>query len=317
MGSLAGHVLPGAIFIFYGISWIALSFWLHLTTPTSTSGHKKGSYSEFKRESKLGRVSYIPQPFCSKIPLEPVIKILLSCIGIVCEAFADFEDGRLVLKVMKVYDDEGSLRSVSKLHHITMYGAFLVSGVVDLIGLVVRIPRNMSKLFFSLAFFIEGLLFWYHTHDKEHLSIAIHGLLIVIIFITLFLSLLRILQPSNVIINSLIGSMLLVQGTWFIQIGAILYQHNPVWSTSDESSSTDQIMFAVVIFNWHVLGNMLITLIAYILMLAIFRGSIKYKRSHGERGKRPRWTLLQQDEHNQEQQTNLLNKPLETKDTIL
>lgn len=308
MGSLAGHVLPGSIFVFYGISWIALSFWLHLSTPAIT-GHtqtRKTTYTDYKREAKLGRVSYIPQPFCSKVPLEPLIKILLSCIGILCEAFADIRDGHFVWNVINI--STGPLQSVSRLHHLTMYGAFLLSGLVDVIGLIVRIPRNMSKLFLSLALFIEGLLFWYHTHDKEHLSVALHSLLIIVIFIALFLSLVRVLQPCNVIINSLLGTMLLTQGTWFIHVGSILYGHHSHWSVSDEASSTNQIMFAVVIFNWHVLGNMFFTLLVYILMLAIFRGSIKYK--HNKRGKGHRWTRIKEEE-------SLIETKDTHKDTIL
>ena len=79
MGSLLGHLIPGMFFLIFGVWWILISFWSHLTTASKPvpakasrtrldSGSGSASYADFKRDSMLSRLSYIPQPFCAKYP---------------------------------------------------------------------------------------------------------------------------------------------------------------------------------------------------------------------------------------------------------
>ena len=326
MGSFEGHLLPGVLFVFYGLSWTLLAFWIHLTTPTGNRKNRNNhtaasnsSYLDYKRGALFGRLSYIPQPFCVKVPIEPLLKILFSSLGIVIEGFTDQKDGKTVLQVLQLYNSDGSLESVSKVHHITMYGAFLVSGLVDLIGLIVRIPRNTSKVFFSLAFFVEALLFWFHVHDKDHLNVAVHTLLIIAIFASLFLSLLRIPQPANVLINSFLGVSILIQGTWFANAGSILYHKSSTWDSSHEDGSNKQIMLAVVIFNWHILGDAFFALVLYVLMLACVRGSVKYRKTRRNGTNKLAWSSLplQRDSGSNEEEKKLMDAGNVAKDTLL
>ena len=333
MGSFVGHLLPGVIFILYGLCWILFSFWLHLTTSTSrttkgrhsssssVNGGGSSSYSDYKREVKLGRLSYLPQPFCERIPMEPVFKVVLSSIGLMIEAFVgDDQHGKQIFQVMEVFHPDGSLHSVSKVHHVTMYGAFLVSGLVDLIGSIIRIPRNFTKVFFSLCFFIEAVLFWFHTHDKEHLNIAVHSLLILAIFASFLISLLRIIQQSNVIINSFLGVSILLQGTWFVHAGSILYRET-TWVTMG-SNSEAMIMFTVVLFSWHIMGDAFFALILYVLVAAVVKGSLKYrKHRRGDQSNKWAWPTLplHRDKvvSNDEESKQLINDTLATRDTLL
>ncbi|XP_041346945.1 transmembrane protein 45A-like, partial [Gigantopelta aegis] len=104
-----------------------------------------------------------------------------------------------------------------KIHHITMYGTFLLSGVIDLIALFIRIPPSTTKLFLSLAFFIEALLFWFHANGRDDLNYSVHILLTYVIFSCIMFSALRTWKPNNLFINGGLAFSIILQGTWFIQ----------------------------------------------------------------------------------------------------
>ena len=294
MAHVLGHAIPGMVFVFFGLTWIVHSFWLHLTTANGSSssnrdgkGRKSTGYSDFKREARLSRLSYIPQPYCTKIPMESLVKIAVSMLGIIAEAFTgEGKHKGLVFKVEQLYASDGSLKSVSTIHHMTMYGAMMMSGIVDLIGVFVRLPRNMTKIFFSMAFFVNGVLFWFQSHQKHRheLDVAVHTLLFVAIVPTVILSLLRMLQPANVLINSFLGISLLIQGTWFINMADIVYSNNSIWTRGEEYQ---QIMFAVAIFNWHVIGDSFFALLMYVLMSVC----VKYKKQRRD-GSKTVWPSL-------------------------
>lgn len=225
--------------------------------------------------------SHMPWPSrgcCSKVPIESVMQIILCCIGIVLEAFFDPVKGKLLnLRVMTVFNADGTLHSVSKLHHITMYSVFALSGIVDLIVLLIPlIPRNVSTFFFTMAFFIEGLLFWFHSHGSEVLEMTVHSLLFLTISASVILSLIRIQKPTNCFVGALLGVSIMVQGSWFIHAGAILYGGSSAWQNRhSEANETKQLMLAVVLFSWHVIGTMIFAGLLFILILAILRCYIR------------------------------------------
>lgn len=278
MGSFAGHLVPGLFFLFYGFWWMFIGFWLHVTSASRPGKGKTGgsslSYAEFKREAELCRKAYIPQPFWPKVPIEPLFKIGLCFIGVIGEAFFDInpETGQLFAVVYKVYNQEGNFNYQGKLHHITMYLGFTLSGIIDLVALFVKVPRHTSKLFFAVAFFIEGLLFWFHVQGRPDLDLTFHVLLNYTIFASAVFAALRMWQPFNVLVNSGLSFCMILQGSWFIQLGVALYvQH---WDVNDHNGQ----MFTIASYSWHVLGIMSAMLLFYIFMLACLRSSVKYRR---------------------------------------
>jgi hypothetical protein len=289
MGSLAGHVIPGVFFLIYGIAWMFLSFWLHLTTShTKALPSKKGkssklqptpsstqSYADYKREMELSRKSYIPLPFLRGFPLESLIKGVFSLIGIIVEAFFDITqtDHKLIFTVVKFKDDDGHFINMNKLHHVTMYACFFLSAVIDFTSLVIRLPKATTKLFISLAFAIEGLLFWFHTSGDAGLDYGIHLLLILTIIICIAFNSLRMLTPSNILINAGMSFSMNIQGSWFIHLGVIMYGPTSPWSSAEHES----LMYAIALFSWHVIIIMSIMLLVYIAMMACFKTSIRHK----------------------------------------
>ena len=279
MGSFAGHLLPGLFFLLYGFWWMFVSFWYQLTTPSRVLGKgKTGSsgvtYAEFKRESEIIRKSYIPQPFWPKVPLEPLIKFILCVIGIIGEGFFDVDPktGRLFAAVYQIHDESGYFKDQSKIHHITMYLAFALSGIVDLLTLFIKVPRHTSKIFLAIAFFLEGLLFWFHAHGRPDLDLMVHELLNYAIFACAGFAALRMWQPFNLFVNTGLSFSMLLQGVWFIHLGVVLYIQK--WNMEDHRG----IMFTVACYSWYIVGIMFFLLVMYILMLACLRSSVKYRK---------------------------------------
>ena len=282
MGNLGGHAVPGVLFMCYGLLWIVLSFWNYLSSHsklTKTTGNKssnKLTYAEFKRDIEASRKSYLPHYCClGNCPLDPIMKVVLSFAGILVEAFLDYRDGSVVFRAYSVYNDEGSY---AKLHHITMYFSFLLTGIVDLTMLFVRLPKHTSKCFLSLAFLVEGILFLYHGEGKGDLDCYVHHLLTLAILFSFVFSVLRLLETNNVFYNSGLGASIALQGTWFIQIGTMLYGHTH-WENDDPSNKR----FAIACFTWHIIAIATVTLVLYVILMACLRSSIKYRGNKSSR----------------------------------
>lgn len=290
MGSLAGHVLPGSLFLVYGLWWLFLSLWSHLSgvssfykqSKTKREGSTPGvvSFFEYKRDHSLSRRSWLPLPCtCTcRIPVEPIFKIVLSVIGVIAEAFFDVvpdEHGhsRLIATVYKPNDSDADF---GKLHHITMYSAFALSGIIDIVSLFIKFPKHTSQIFLSLAFWTEGVLFYFHTGGRDALNVQIHFILTVIIFACGIFSLLRILQATNLLINVGLSCAIMLQGTWFIQAGYFLF--GP--SSKEESQKEDHhdtIMFVAACFTWHLLSVSLSVLALWVVLHLVRGSSIKHR----------------------------------------
>ena len=309
MGNFAGHIIPGIIFLLYGSWWCFRSIWLHLKTSTNNSSsnasHKKrnnihpsssSSFFELKRDHNLSRKSWLPLLCFPHFPLEPILKIFFSSVGLFVEAFLNYEyenqQKHLVLVMYHVRNDQGDLNDQEKLHHITLYSSFFLSGVIDLLSIFLRLPWPTSMLFLSLSFFIEALLFSFHIMNGDGLNTTVHSLLVYVIIVCVVFSLLRLYSATNILINVGLGSGILFQGTWFIQLSYFLFGG---FLREDESFTHKHRMFVVASFTWHLvfiaIGNLLLWML--LSLLAGNRSIFKkmYRRRRGRSGFAPgrRW----------------------------
>ena len=230
MGSLAGHAISGVFLTLYGLALCFNFTWFHLK-PKPRSGStiprsESPSFFTFAKTRDLSWKSWIPLPF-TWIPIEPLCKIILCAIGIFTEEFLNYRvrNGKrqIVIEVYSIWVSANELNTMAKLHHIIMYGAFVLSGVIDLLVLIIRLPQQTSMLFLSLAFVVEGVQFSLHTMGRDALNIQVHSILTYAIFACAFFSVLRIFDATHVVINLGLSSCILLQGLWFIQAGFIMY----------------------------------------------------------------------------------------------
>ena len=216
--------------------------------------------------------------------MEPIFKIAITLVGVVVVVFFDeVQDGdglHIKAEVLKVFEN-GHMASISGLHHITMFCAFALSGVVDIVSLFITVPRHTSQLFFSLAFWVEGILFYFHTSGRDPLNIHVHLLLTALIFLCGIFSLLRMLQPTNLLINIGLAGSVLLQGTWFIQAGYILFRwNNWLLHASDSEGDGDDhkaLQLATVYFTWHLIAIALFLILLWVAFHLMIR--LKLPRS--------------------------------------
>ncbi|XP_004706429.1 transmembrane protein 45A [Echinops telfairi] len=227
MGSFIGHALPGSFFYFMGLWW-------------STKYILKYDCKKYKRSCYFNSKS----SFYRLELLEGIIIISMALIGITAEQF--FPGG----PYLTLYDyKEGHWKQLKMWHHCTMYFFFGLVGVTNILCHIYRsLPGSLPKLMLSNAFFVEALIFHNHTHGQDMLDIYVHQLLLLVILVTgvlIFIDFMR----SNIIFALLHTSFLLFQGSWFWQIGFVLYPLNggPAWESTDHNN----MMFLTICFCWH------------------------------------------------------------------
>lgn len=264
----------GSFYLVWGISWLFLTYWIHFTKPQKPQ-NKTGLSSFFTHESNdpLSFKSWIPPPLCPRIPIEPIIKIVLPGLGIFAEMFLDFypdENGVVKFRtiVYRVDFDEvrGQFINLDRLFHIAQYLAFLISGVVDLISLCTRLPRLTNKIFLCFAFYSEYLLFSYHIHGRKLFNVAVHSLLLYFIGSCALFSTLRLFNSSNLFINAGLAGSMILQGTNLCQAGWILYGERKFNPYSHENSK-----FMAALTTWHLIGTGFLMVLLYVMMRAILR----------------------------------------------
>ena len=303
MGTLIGHVMAGSFFTFHGICWCMNFIWYHHKTRPLQKDSKEeegecrknprqpqsasSSFFELKRQHDLTHKSWIPITW-TRIPVEPLIKMLLPMMVIIVETFFDIinKEGKnhLVLSMYSLKDSNGNLNGVGKLHHILMYGGFMLSGIVDLLSICVKFPKQTSMLFLTLAFGVEALLFSLHTLGRDIFNVEVHFLLLLSVLSCVVFTFLRNFYATNIIVNLGVGSSILLQGVWLIQAGYILFGGfiRESSGTSDVSSHKLQhryFMFIAACFAWNLFAIAVGNLVLWVAMSACLRSRLLHKRT--------------------------------------
>ncbi|XP_071511217.1 transmembrane protein 45B-like [Diadema antillarum] len=167
----------------------------------------------------------------------------------------------------------GEFTNANNWQHATMFMFFAVSGVADItLQTCVRqnSTLNCEKIFLSLAFWIEALLFHFHTGGRDDLDVHIHSLLVGAILLCAIGSGLEpwCYHPSFPSVRRLWVGATTLQGTWFWQIAFVLY--NP-WQDKNSPSpwkpaGTESIMMLTTMFAWHLLYVLVIFLIIKLII---------------------------------------------------
>ncbi|XP_047419030.1 transmembrane protein 45A isoform X2 [Sciurus carolinensis] len=226
MGSFSGHALPGTFFLIMGLWWSTKTILKYVCKK-----HKRTCYLSSK--ALFHRVEI----------LEGVVVVGMALTGIAGEQFIP---GGPYLTLYK----EGQWNQLLAWHHCTMYFFFGLLGVANILCFTVSsLPVSLTKLMLSNGLFVEAFIFYNHTHGREMLDIFMHQLLFLVSFLTGLVAFLEFLIRNNVLLELLRSSLILLQGSWFWQIGFVLYPPGggPAWDLMDHDNS----MFLTICFCWH------------------------------------------------------------------
>jgi hypothetical protein len=181
-GSFKGHALPGVMFLIWALWW------------TGELVRKRGKVGEPGGPLEVGLAA-------------PWGKVLVPLFGIWAEVLRNglrWTDGR-----------------IDNHEHATMYLAFALTGVVDLLARRGFVSNRLTYLAFAGAALNAGFLFSGHTHLGGLLD-TVHQLLILLFVGTAAVAVAEYAFPAWDLRWARVGMVYLL-GTWLIQIAYMLY----------------------------------------------------------------------------------------------
>lgn len=234
MANFGGHAIPGSFFLIFG-------FW-------QTVKHILQHY--WRTNQPKGR-QVLPPAFKRVDYFEGGLQIFASFVGIMVEQFV--VDGPHA----HLFDTEkNEWVKLMNWQHSTMYLFFGISGIALVVSTATKlVPAGVERLTLSVALFVEGFLFYYHVHSRPHLDAHIHTLLLVAVFGGSFSTMMEVFIRDNIILELLRAGFFILQGTWFYQIGFVLFPpRGPQWDLEDHNN----VMFVTMCFCWHLAVAMLL-----------------------------------------------------------
>ncbi|XP_041512834.1 transmembrane protein 45B [Microtus oregoni] len=240
MANFKGHALPGSFFLIFGLWW-SVKYPLKYF---HQKGLKKNRLSQQQQRIEI---------------IEGAVKTAFAIIGILAEQFVP--DG----PHLHLYH-ENQWTKLMNWQHSTMYLFFGVSGIIDMLTYLYfnTVPLGVDRLVLAMAVFSEGFLFYFHVHNRPPLDQHIHSLLLFGLFGGSISISLEVIFRDNIVLELFRTSLLILQGTWFWQIGFVLFPPfgTPEWDQKD----MDNIMFITMCFCWHYLVALCITAINFSLV---------------------------------------------------
>ncbi|RWS22417.1 hypothetical protein B4U80_11378 [Leptotrombidium deliense] len=246
MGTFVGHALPGSLFLIVSFWWAAdvLNYYYRNVAKRKSANL---STSDMKLDfsschGKLGQGLFV---------------VSLTVVGMVGEYLTAFDKGPVMCK--------------DNLQHMSMYLFFFFFGLSYLFSYCgASLPLDAPYFTLVLSFFGETLLFFFHLHGRSHLDIHVHTLLIVVTSLCTLCTCFEWLHKRSVLAALGRPFWCCVQGTWFWQVGFILYNPLPNAKKWDEHNH-EQIMVITSMFCWHIIAALI-----WFTFLC-FRYSRKYK----------------------------------------
>lgn len=250
MANFKGHALPGSFFLIVGLWW-------SVKYPLKYYHHK-------------GKRSQLTHSYQRLEIIEAAIRTLFPVIGILAEQFVP--DG----PHLHLYAEQQWVKLMNW-QHSTMYLFFAASGITDVLTcLVSHVPLGVDRLVMAVATFNEGFLFYHHVHNRPPLDQYIHSLLLCAVFAGAASLFLEVLLRDNIVLELFRTTLVLLQGTWFWQIGFVLFPPfgTPRWDQEDHGN----LMFITMCFCWHYLAALCIVAINFSLVHCCLT---RFKRQRG------------------------------------
>ncbi|XP_049730796.1 transmembrane epididymal protein 1A-like [Elephas maximus indicus] len=259
MGTLLGHLMPGMFFLFYSLYYSVLVSLALL------------------REQRFLKLPLPPrekrrQRWWQLVPLEGVVKVVITTTGIVAEFF--YPPGVNRLMMVDWEDPQRPFLFKDNWQHITMYGFFLFSGVVDIVSQSCQAWQKMKleRAAEALAFHVLVLLMATHIENKSALEIRVHVLFMVPTFLVALVLTIEIWVPDQPPLWVLKTWMGLVLSNWMLQLCVIMYA--PPSGQPWRADSPMDLAFLTIFFCWHLaLGAAVLAAVYALCSLWHRRGS--------------------------------------------
>jgi hypothetical protein len=312
MGTLGGHLLPGSFFIILGLWWSFITAIRYAQMKMRTP-HKKSGIVGYKTTVTMPFI-ILPCVGLRRAPVESYLKAFFAFVGLLGEVITGFhiyqvpkaefdlmkaattgsnsegshdhhehehrrrEAGPASPSIPEIYVTKWYFEYVNA-QHITMYSAFILGAVVEIMRYHrVDLPKKLEHVLGALAFGVEGFLFAFHLHSRHPLDIHVHVLLVYAIYGCVLFTILEIYDETQILFTY--GRILctILQGTWFFEVGFILYPPttHPAFQWNPEDHN--QIMTVTTTFCWHVMFIIIGLLVELAIIRRMYRKS-KYMQN--------------------------------------
>ena len=148
--------------------------------------------------------------------------------------------------------------TVKNIQHATMYFFFGLPGLIGVLAPILNkiLPNveNIKFLLVVMAYIVEAILFKFHLIGRNMLDTAVHTLLVYSIYGCIIMTLGETILSNHVLPSLGRSFFTILQGTWFWQVGYILYVGH------FEPDNHEHIMFATCTYTWHIGGLFLFSL---------------------------------------------------------
>ncbi|KAG0418384.1 hypothetical protein HPB47_004906 [Ixodes persulcatus] len=134
-----------------------------------------------------------------------------------------------------------------------MYVFLGLSGFTDLLTIHrAPIPRDTDYCILLMAVCVEALTFHFHLHGRTSLNVHIHTLLVYTIVAEAACIAAEMARRRSILAALGRAFFGVVQGTWLVQIGFILY--SPLPNATPWEENHEDMMLATAIYSWHIAG---------------------------------------------------------------
>ena len=261
MGSFAGHILPGSFFIIVGLWW-----WFHILAAIAKVQAKflkrrdKRGINDFEFATVFVSTTWqkVPLPCLRALPLEPSLKVVAATVGII---------GELSKANWSLINKADHFSSLNNFSHATMFAIFLLGAVMEILRFhsILFLPPATDHVLASLAFFVVGELFYFHLDGRSALDQNLHIIIYTLAFLISIIVLLEAWQRTSFILFMARTVLVFLMGTWFIQVGRVLYGAKP-WKDTYSNGA-----FVAIAFSWHLIGVLLTFLCSLVLLSVCIR----------------------------------------------
>ncbi|XP_078513960.1 transmembrane protein 45A-like [Lissotriton helveticus] len=252
MASFIGHALPGSFFLLWGLWW-SVKYPLNYICRKNKKACYLGSKAGFQRLELI----------------EGITKATFALIGMLS---GQFVPGGPHLKLYN--HEEHHWNHIMNWHHCTMYLFYGLSGLVDIaVHTTNAVPVAFDRMMLSIAGFIEGFIFYYHVHGRAMLDVHVHVLLLIAVFAGALCLFLEVFFRGNIVLELLRSSFWILQGSWFWQIGFVLFPPGggPEWDQMDHNN----VMFVTMCFCWHYAFALFILALNYTIVVWVVQHRLK------------------------------------------
>ncbi|XP_060226097.1 transmembrane protein 45A-like [Meriones unguiculatus] len=220
-GNFLGHALAGSFLIILGLWWNSTDILRYVCKK------EKQTYHHFKAWIHRAEL------------LGGIIVIVLVSVGITgLQLYAGHS--------------ETQLSRLLRLQHIVMYVFYGLLGVVRILNSIIHsFSVSLTTLALSNAFFLQSFVLYNHDRVGAIVEVYLHKILGLITISSGLVSFSEVITNNNLTLGLLRSSLTLLQGTWFWQIGCVLYypREHLEWDLMDHHNNT----LLSIYFCWHCL----------------------------------------------------------------